>query len=222
MGFGKKSPIVREPRPYHIFRVRRLEISDSLPSDTSLIRRAQIDDAAGSASADAAQGSAQADRGFVGFGIRVYKGRYAFASRDERQIEIETLGVRSCIVVTFTNLDRRIVGLLRFDAGGSDGVLLSEFIHAANRRTRAGDRTKIEVHGGGPAEGETLSANMLRRGEAVRAIDDIIRDAPAPLADRGAFYDRDPCVRWMDGGRFDLRIDSCNGKISIPAGNPGS
>lgn len=150
------------------------------------------------------------------------RGQYAFASRDEQQIEIETLEVRSCIIVTFTNLDRRIVGLLRFNGAGSDGVLLSEFIHAANRRTRAGDRTKIEVHRGGPAEGEAPSATMLRRGEAVRAIDDTIRDALAPLVDRGALYDRDPSVRWMDGGRFDLRIDSWNGKISIPAGNSGS
>ncbi len=222
MGFGKKSPVVREPRPYHIFRGSRLGTFDPALTETISIRRTLIDGAAGSASADAAQASLRTDLGFIGFGIRVYKGRYAFASRDEGQIEIETLGVRSCIVVTFTNLDRRIVGLLRFDGAGSDGMLLSEFIEAANQRTRAGDRTKIEVHGGRPAEGEVLSATMLKRGEAVRAIDDMIENAPAPLEDRGAFYDRDSGVRWIDGGRFDLRIDNWNGKISILSGNSGS
>lgn len=222
MGFRKKTPVVRKPRPYHIFRVRRLGTSDPASAETSSIRRTLIDGAAGSASADAAQASPRADLGFIGFGVRVYRGQYAFASRDEKQIEIETLGVRSCIIVTFTNLNRRIVGLLRFDGAGLDGVLLSEFINAANRRTRAGDRTKIEVHGGGPADGEAPSATMLRRGEAVRAIDDTIRNAPSPLTDRGAFSDRDPGVRWIDGGCFDLRIENWNGKVSIPPGNSGS
>ena len=222
MGFGKKYPVVREPRPYHIFRVRRLATFDPASAETSSIKRVLINGAAGGASPDAAQASLMADPDFIGFGVRVYEGRYAFASRDEKQIEIETLGVRSCIVVTFTNLDRKIVGLLRFNGVGSDGVLLSEFIHAANRRTRAGDRTKIEVHGGGPVEGETPLATMLRRGEAVRAIDESIRNAPAPPADQGALYDRDPCVRWMDGGCLDLRIESWNGKVFIPPGNSGS
>lgn len=222
MGFGKQSPSVREPAAYHILRVRRHGTSDPASVDTRLIRRIHTFSAAGMASADAAPDSAQAGCGFVGSGVRVYKGRYAFAFRDERQIEIETLRVRSCIVVTFANLDRRIVGLLRFDGAGSDGALLSEFFGAAARRTRDGDRIKLEVRGGGSAEGEAPSATTLRRRDAVRAIDDMIRRTSALLPDLRVSSDCASLVRWMDGSIFDLRIESWNGKVSILTGNPES
>lgn len=215
MGFGKKSPDAREPQAYSILRVERPQASNPGAGTTGLIRCTHIGSAADRASATGAPGILQAKGSFVGFGFRVYKGRYAFAARDERQIEIETLRVRSCIVVTFVNLDRRIAGLLRLGGGGSDEAQISEFVDAADRRTRNGDRAKFEVHGGGPAEGEAPSATILRRWQAVHAIDDAIRGASAQLPDVQRHPDCDPSVRWMDGPAFDLRINNWDHKISI-------
>ncbi len=164
MGFGKKSPDVRQPMAYHILRAQRTGSSNSEAVKTGVIRCTQFGSDTDRVSAEGASGLAQAKGSFVGHGFRVYKSMYAFAARNERQIEIETLRVRSCIVVTFLNLDRRIAGLLRLGDVGSDGALISEFIDAADRRTRNGDRAQFEVHGGGPAENEAPSATMLRDG----------------------------------------------------------
>lgn len=215
MGFGKKLPDVREPVAYSILRVERPHASNTGAGKTGLIRCIHIGGAADWASANGAAVVSQAKGSFVGFGFRVYMGRYAFAARDESQIEIETLRVRSCIVVTFVNLDRRIAGLLRLSGGGSDEAQLFQFVDAADRRTRNGDRAKFEVHGGGPAEGEAPTATILRRRQAVHAIDDAIRGASALLPDVLRHPDCDPSVRWMDGPVFDLRINNWDHKISI-------
>lgn len=222
MGFGKQSPSVRQPATYHILRVRRHGTPDPEQTNKRLIRRIQNHDASLQAIFDGVSGFDVADYDLVGLGVRVYDDQYGFASRDDRQIEIQTLRIRSHIVVTFTNFDRRIVGLIRIKDTGSDKELLSKFLVAADRKTRSGDRTKLEIHVGASAEDEAQVATLLRRSEMVRTIDGIVRSAITHASHLHPFPDRDPCVRWTSARDFDLRVDTGNGKVSIETGDSGS
>lgn len=222
MGFGKQSPGVRQPAIYHILKVRRYGTSDSTRTDKRLIRRIQNGDAALQAFPHQASGFDVAGYDLIGFGVRVYDGQYAFSSRADKQLEIQTLGVCNSIVVTFTNVDLRIAGLLRIDGTGSDNELLSNFFGAANRRTRSGDRTKFEIYLGVPGKDEAQVATLLRRSEVVRTIDSIMRNAIAQSSHLHRFPDRDPCVRWIYADDFDLRVDTGNGQVSIGTGGSNS
>lgn len=222
MGFGKQSPSAREPATYQILRARQHITLDSQQTDKRLIRRIQNGNAAVQAIADAASGFDVADYKFYGFGIRIYDNKFAFACRDDRKIEIQTLKVRNRIVVNFTNYDRRIVGLLRIEVAGSYKELLSKFLGAADRRTRSGDRTKLEIYVGAPVEDEAQVANLLRRSEVARTVDGIMRSAITHATHLHPFPDRDSSVRWISAFDFNLRVDTGSGKVSIETGDLGS
>lgn len=222
MGFGKQSPSVRQPATYHILRVRRHGTPDFEQTDKRLIRRIQNGDASLQAIFDGASGFDVADYDLIGFGVRVYDDHYSFASRDDRQIEIQTLRMRSRIVVTFTNFDRRIVGLIRIKDTGPDKELLSKFLDAADRKTRSGDRTKLEIHVGAPAEDEVQVATLLQLSEVVRTVVGIMRSAITHASHLHPCPDRDPCVRWISACDCDLRVDTGSGKVSTGTSDSGS
>jgi hypothetical protein len=217
MGFNSRNKEKErlEGSVYHIFAVARHVTRDGGSTRTHLVRRISYANDTVANLEKAALDPAKAETQFVGFGIRVYKGGYAFAFRDRKQVEIQTRRVRSCIVVSFTNFTRRIVGLLHFEGSSHDGHLLAQFMDAADRETRAGDRTRIEIHGGGPAEGEVTASASRRWREVLLSIDGIVHSRSWAPQGPGRWIDRNSCVRWTPDCEFTLQVQTWDGEVSV-------
>ncbi|MCP1561415.1 UNVERIFIED_ORG: hypothetical protein M2438_000419 [Methylobacterium sp. SuP10 SLI 274] len=215
------APSIEGPVVYHVFRDdvhSPLDATGAPAVGRRLVRKVRYGLAAEADNESVVDEMVADDRRrlrLLGCGVRVYKSQFAFALRSEQQIEIESLKVRGCIVVSFRNLTRRAAGLLRFNGNANDGHLLPDFLHAARTQMDIGDEVRLDLHGGAFTDVEARPDTLMRRKKVLIALEGIVRQEFAIQVDRTSLRNHAIRVDWATERSFNLRIWTWDGDVMV-------